>query len=233
MNLFKKTVERSIFMEKHIISDFRFNLAAKKVLSALKLTADEEPELAELALELFYDSKKYARPKALYSIAPVEISGENVTINGISVKNQFLAEKLSGLLFVIPYIATCGTEVEKWSKALTDPLELYWAEVIKLLYLEKARAKVYAAAKTVAPRAKISSLNPGSLKEWPIQGQTELFEMLGDVTADIGVALTDSMLMLPTKTISGIFFESKEKFHNCALCPRDNCPNRRVPFAGM
>ena len=34
-------------MEKHIISDFRFNLAAKKVLSALKLTADEEPELAD------------------------------------------------------------------------------------------------------------------------------------------------------------------------------------------
>ena len=78
----------------------------------------------------------------------------------------------------------------------------------------------------------ISSLNPGSLKEWPITGQVPLFELLGGVTEDIGVVLSDSLLMSPVKSVSGIMFQSEEAYENCQLCPRENCPGRRAPYAG-
>ena len=47
---------------------------------------------------------------------------------------------------------------------------------------------------------------------------------------EIGVELTDSFLMLPVKSVSGLMFESEEHYTNCTLCPRAKCPGRRSPF---
>jgi predicted transcriptional regulator len=44
------------------------------------------------------------------------------------------------------------------------------------------------------------------------------------------VRLTESFLMLPTKTVSGIFFPTEATFESCQLCPREECPNRRAPY---
>ena len=68
------------------------------------------------------------------------------------------------------------------------------------------------------------------LPQWPIEGQRELFRILGDTEGTVGVRLTDSCLMLPSKSVSGILFQDHTGHVNCALCPRENCPNRRVPF---
>ena len=73
-------------------------------------------------------------------------------------------------------------------------------------------------------------MNPGSLPDWPITEQAKLFSLLGDVKALIGVTLTESMLMLPTKSVSGVYFETERNFENCELCARENCPGRRKPF---
>ncbi len=221
-------------MDKSLLSDFDFTVMQDEFLSALKLSKDDDDEMAALAAELLEKSKAFAHPAALYSFAPVAVSGDTATINGFAVKNAFIAGMLAGLPAVVPYVATCGIGLEQWSAALADPLERYWADTLKLLYLGKARDALYSKVKSAYfPDAKnISSLNPGSLKEWPIQGQIPLFKMLGGVTPDIGVVLTESMLMLPPKTISGIFFATEKYYENCMLCPRINCPTRRAAFAG-
>lgn len=36
--------------------------------------------------------------------------------------------------------------------------------------------------------------------------------------------------MLPYKSVSGIAYETEATFENCMLCPRGNCPTRRVPY---
>jgi predicted transcriptional regulator len=54
--------------------------------------------------------------------------------------------------------------------------------------------------------------------------------MLGDTQAAIGVELLSSLLMQPTKTVSGIVFPTEETFASCQLCPRQGCPNRRAPY---
>ncbi len=61
-----------------------------------------------------------------------------------------------------------------------------------------------------------------------------LFALLGDVRSAIGVELTDSLLMVPRKSVSGILFVAEETFASCQLCPRQDCPNRRAPYdAGL
>ena len=47
---------------------------------------------------------------------------------------------------------------------------------------------------------------------------------------DIGVELTDTFLMLPVKSGSGLLFETEQSYENCSMCPRTDCPNRRAQF---
>ena len=46
----------------------------------------------------------------------------------------------------------------------------------------------------------------------------------------IGVNLTDSFLMIPRKSISGIYFPTEIKFYSCQLCPRERCIGRKAPY---
>jgi hypothetical protein len=73
-------------------------------------------------------------------------------------------------------------------------------------------------------------MDPGSLEDWPITEQPKLFSIFGDTERLVGVRLTNSMLMIPRKSISGIFFPSEEGFTSCQLCDRDTCPGRRAPY---
>ena len=73
-------------------------------------------------------------------------------------------------------------------------------------------------------------MNPGSLEDWPIQQQTQVFELLGDPLRDVGVRLTDSFLMVPIKSVSGIRYPTETSFESCQLCPREKCTGRRAPY---
>ena len=80
--------------------------------------------------------------------------------------------------------------------------------------------------------ARRAAMHPGSGDRdvWPIEQQRELFALLGDVTGAVGVELTDTCLMLPNKTVSGVFYAAEVEFVTCALCHRAECPNRRAEF---
>jgi hypothetical protein len=73
-------------------------------------------------------------------------------------------------------------------------------------------------------------MSPGSLEDWPISEQPKLFSLFGDTERSVGVKLTDSLLMIPRKSISGILFPSEEGFVSCRLCPRENCPSRKALY---
>ena len=73
-------------------------------------------------------------------------------------------------------------------------------------------------------------MSPGSLKDWPIEEQRPLFEIIGDVEGTIGVRLSESLLMIPRKSVSGLFFSTDIRFQSCQLCPRKRCENRRARY---
>ena len=73
-------------------------------------------------------------------------------------------------------------------------------------------------------------MGSGDATVWPIEQQRQLFALLGDVKSAIGVRLTDSCLMVPNKTVSGIRFPTEKDFRACQVCHRKECPNRSAPF---
>ena len=77
---------------------------------------------------------------------------------------------------------------------------------------------------------KTAFMAPGSLPNWPIGQQKPLFKLLGDVKSSIGVELTESLLMLPAKSVSGIYFPTETSFFSCQLCPRERCDSRKAKY---
>jgi hypothetical protein len=186
--------------------------------------ADELVELAAAASQL-------ARPKALYLVAYVSDRGEGyVEVEGRRFTSSVLRVNLDQAHRVFPYLATCGWELHQWAEGLSDPLQRYWADVVKQLALVHALRALDDHIATMYAPGDTSAMNPGSLPDWPIEQQAALFDLLGAAVPAIGVQMTPSMLMVPNKSVSGIRFPTTAHFESCQLCPREHCPGRRAPF---
>ncbi len=180
-------------------------------------------------------ARELAHPRALYLIAYVSGRGEDwVEIEGRHFTSQVLRVNLELAHRVFPYLATCGSELQEWADGITDMLLRFWAEAIKEAALYCAIRALEEDIELRYRPGKTATMSPGSLKDWPIQQQRVLFDLFGGEKDRIGVRLTDSLLMIPTKTVSGIRFPTEVNFESCQLCPRENCPGRRAPYdAGL
>ena len=213
-----------------ILEDFDFCVTVETL--AAKCRAKVRTEQYDRLLWLYAMASGIGRPKALLVEAAVEdVDAKTVRVGGVEIVSPFVRKKLLQSPVAYAYLLTCGQEVDDWSKTLTDIVDLFYVDELKKLWLACAdKAVREEVQKRLAPDARLSALNPGSLPQWPIEGQRELFRILGDTEGTVGVRLTDSCLMLPSKSVSGILFQDHTGHVNCALCPRENCPNRRVPF---
>ena len=177
------------------------------------------------------EAEAVAKPKALYKVAFIDSKGEDqVVVNGIVLTSRVLRVNLEKAHRIFPFVATCGEELEKWSRPIDDLLEKYWADVIKEMALRAAVKSLNEHLIEHYRPGKMSRMNPGSLPDWPLEEQRPLFFLLGNGPASIGVRLMDSFLMMPIKSVSGIWFPTEESFESCRLCSREKCPGRRAPY---
>jgi len=183
---------------------------------------------------IYDDAMKIVKPVALYTPLVPEIRDGKVLLNGVELNEPFVYKMLSGSEVVVPYAATCGQEIDEWSQSFTDMFKMFTADTLKEVCLDAVRTKMKSEIQeTYFDQSKcLSTINPGSLNDWPITGQEPLFKILGGVTDDIGVVLKESMMMAPTKSVSGIAFQTDSPYHNCQLCPRADCIGRKAPYEG-
>jgi hypothetical protein len=183
---------------------------------------------AELAA-LLPTAVEIAKPKALYRLVYIDKKApEQVTIDGVTLRSRVLRVNLEAAYQAIVYVATCGVELHEWGESMDDMVHRYWADIIKEMALRDAMQALNKHLATCYKLGKTAVMSPGSLADWPIREQRPLFKILGDPTAAIGVTLTDSFLMIPNKSVSGIRFPTEASFESCQLCPREGCPGRRA-----
>ncbi len=213
----------------YILDEVPFEPALGPLAKRLRIKEGSRhlPELAQV-LET---ARAVARPKAMYRLAYVdEKTPDTVRVEGIILRSRILRVNLEAAHRVFAYIATCGMELQRWGDGLDDILHRYWADAIKELALAAAIQALTHHLSTCYELGRTATMAPGSLADWPLREQRPLFQILGDPHAAIGVELTDSFLMIPNKTVSGIRFPTEERFESCQLCPRDSCPGRRAAF---
>ncbi len=216
-------------MDGEIIEAVPFQIDVENMERTLRLK--EGSDLVEKLRPLVLEAQAVGRPRAFCKTAYVESRGDDqVVIDGTLFKSLILRVNLEEIHRVFPFVATCGDELEGWSKTFTDVLMAYWADAIKEMALRSAVQGLKEHLMARYQLDKLSAMNPGSLPDWPLTEQRPLFEVLGKGPESIGVRLTDSYLMIPIKSTSGIFFAGEEPFASCQLCERERCPGRKAPF---
>jgi hypothetical protein len=176
-------------------------------------------------------ARSLADLRAVYHIAYVGAKDtETVEVAGAVFRSRVLRHNLDRAQKVFPYIMTVGPELEKTAASFGDLLKQYYLEEIANIILETGASWLADQLQARWGFLRLSNMNPGSLEDWPITEQPKLFSLFGDTEKTIGVRLTDSLLMVPRKSISGILFPSEEGFTSCGLCPREICPSRKAPY---
>ena len=175
---------------------------------------------------------KLINPRALYDVHYIEEKKEDaVIVTGRQLKSRVLRKNLDQVERVFPFVITLGPELGEKQAAGSDLLENFYLDTIGNAALNSARKHLERHLKSQFALEKISFMAPGSLADWPIEEQAPLFKLLGDVETAIGVKLTDSLLMLPAKSISGIYFPTEASFFSCQLCPRERCESRKAKYS--
>ncbi len=214
----------------HVFTSIAFAPTSEDVLRAMKIRK-VSPSLARLTDDLVERTRKIANPKALCRVAYIDEKPDNrVIIQGHTFTSSVLQQNLDGIQRVFPFVATCGTEVEELLQDRTDIMASFCMDTIMMLAVQTARRHLEQYLKRTYALSQISRMAPGSLKDWPLEEQRPLFDLLGDVSRQIGVKLSERFLMTPIKSVSGIYFPTEVRFESCQLCSRENCPGRRTPY---
>jgi len=217
-------------MSNYILEHIPFHFDLEELAKTVRIRPGSPmlDDLHKMALE----AQALANPKVIYRVALVEAVGDRaVLIDGAEFNSRVLRVNLEKAHRVFPFVATCGREMKDWADTHADMLQRFWADAIMEQALFAALQELDRGLEERYQPGAMSTMNPGSLEDWPITQQSPLFGLFGDTRAQIGVELTESMLMIPAKSVSGVLFPSQEGFvASCQLCPREVCPNRREPY---
>jgi hypothetical protein len=212
-----------------ILNQIPVNISSQQVLRQMHLEA--ESKYLDEVQNLLNEVQPFIRPKAIYKVSYIDQKGnDTVDIDGTRFKSHILRINLDKVERVFPYIATCGTEVENIDIPSDDLMIKFMLDIIKQLALGSAIKQLREYIDKTHIPGQMSVMSPGSLEDWPISEQKPLFSIFGDVESHIGVKLTDSFLMLPLKSVSGMYFPTEVRFESCQLCPRERCPSRRAAY---
>ncbi|MGD2098916.1 MAG: vitamin B12 dependent-methionine synthase activation domain-containing protein [Desulfobacterales bacterium] len=211
-----------------ILEKIPLHIDPHKVGKILHLKHDSDAQRAE---DLIDKAKACCKPKAAYKLCYIdEKSDDAVVVGGLQLKSKVLRKNLDPVERIFPYVVTLGPGLEEVVKEIDDPLEKYYLDVVGNVALNAVRKQLHDHLCEKFALKKISFMSPGSLQEWPIEEQRQLFQLLTDVEGAIGVRLTSSCLMVPTKSVSGIYFQTEVSFFNCQLCQRGKCPGRKARY---
>lgn len=171
-------------------------------------------------------------PRVLYEVKYIAEKFDNgVVVDGRRLISDVLRKNLDQVERVFPFVITIGNKFSENLDACDDILEKFFLDTIGNVALTQVRKALNDHLKQKYALEKTAFMAPGSLPNWPIEQQKPLFELFGDVQATIGVKLTDSLLMLPAKSVSGIYFPTGTSFFSCQLCPRERCDSRKAKYS--
>jgi hypothetical protein len=215
----------------HVLTNIPFELDAEALMDSLQIPA--EGEMADSLHNLVALAGEHGNPKALYGeVYVTERDGDTLQAGPVTFTSRALVRNTAESERLFPFVSTCGHEMDEVFDAKGDFILEFWWDAIKAEMLLAANHYLNTRMRSQYRLGKTATMSPGSgdATVWPIEQQRELFELLGGVRDDIGVTLTDSCLMLPNKTVSGVVFLTQKDYQACEVCHRVDCVGRRAPF---
>ncbi len=221
----------------HFILDLDVDQVLRAEAADPTVIRARQPDLVRVAAQALAEGHRLISPKVLYerkSVASVghewlELQG-GLKLRGGSLSNHLLhAEE------IVIVLATVGGVIEARSRALfdADPVYALALDAVGVAALDALTAEVLQIFRTEAGAhdSKVGMpLSPG-IDGWPVDmGQPQLFGLLP--AEEIGVKLTETHMMIPSKSVTMIFGMGRsvdEEGIACDICvARDHCRYRKV-----
>jgi hypothetical protein len=168
-----------------------------------------------------------------YRLIPIDQARggrETLVIGGIPFTTRpIVTARLKKADQAILFLCSIGPGMEQWSGQLageSEPALSYFVDTVASLVVEATADALHAHLTRHFKEQGLNITNrysPGYC-DWPVAEQKTLFSFLPD--AFCGVTLTDSAMMLPLKSISGLIGVGKHveyKQYSCATCSRQDC----------
>ncbi len=187
-------------------------------------------EMMNLARECINEVKTKLAYKVCYRQFEVEICGDVCDFGAFSLSSKKLALNLQGCKSVVLFAATIGVDIDRLiskygricpSKAL----------IFQAIGTERIEAVCDAFCLDIAKEYNTGTkprFSPG-YGDLPLSSQKDIFSVLSP-EKQIGLFLTDSMLMSPSKSVTAIvgLSDKKEIANNnkCARCNQKDCTFR-------
>lgn len=135
---------------------------------------------------------------------------------------------------VAAFLCTAGEDFTRMTNQLNeqgDIMEAYILDAIGSLTVENAMDKIqeHLSNQMSTQNLKISNRYSPGYCNWPLSDQKALFELIGNNPTEI--TLSDSCLMTPRKSVSGIIgigAHLKHHPYGCAICGNTDCIYRRI-----
>ena len=145
---------------------------------------------------------------------------------------KIVTKSLKNSASMVLFIATCGDKIETWSKQLMKEGHSLEGLIVDLIGSEMAEAIVeylhhHIETEVLKSGNKVSNRYSPGYCNWPVSDQQKLFALLKG--NDCGITLTDSSLMLPIKSVSGLIGigpSMKKAAYKCNACPELKCMMR-------
>jgi len=216
-------------MDPTILDNIPWQVDLPQLMQQLAIKEGDSHE--EKARTMAAEAEAKGKPKALYKAGLIESRGEDhVVIEGLTFQSRVLAVNLAKVHRAFPFVATCGVELEEWSRSFSSVLERFWADTINGMALGASILALLEHIQDQHHPGDLSMMNPGSIDSWSLSEQRALFTLLGNPEESIGVELMESCFMKPGMSTSGIWFPTEDHYENCMLCPMERCPGRRASY---
>jgi len=218
--------------------DFSFHkneihLKRDEILKALQVPLNQsEPYVDEMIAEYSIKALEICSPRSRFVVydKPEFTSTTFMKLNGLNFHlDRIVSASLKKSSHIALFAGTAGSKVEELSKQLILEGHLLEGLIMDILGAEIAEETARLIHEKIGEEMlkmnfkTTNRYSPGYCN-WPVSDQQKLFSLLGENTC--GIKLTESSLMLPIKSVSGIVGVGTEvKYQNyfCDKCKVASC----------
>lgn len=181
-------------------------------------------ELSALLAECLQECKEDFTPRVCYRTLERE---EFFRLFDEEGKSQLLQTRLQGCPRVVIFAATVGIGIDRRIRkyAAVSPVK---ALLFQAIGAERIESLCEEFCKRMGKaHGCITSRFSAGYGDFPLTAQTKFFEVL-DCARGIGLTLTDSLMMTPTKSVTAVVGLGGEKSEGgCAACDKENCEYKK------
>jgi len=195
-----------------------------------------DAHFVEMTDQIIQEIREFCKPQAGYCIYPCEMPDDKyLVVDNQNIKvGQVITKYLKGCSHVAAFVVTAGIEFDEYCNRFKTNGDILNEFIAYSIGTEIAEAAVRFVTEKIASEAAIMQMHythaycPGYCS-WHVREQENLFKLFPENPC--GVMLTDSHLMFPEKTVSGIIglgMHATQSAHACDICGMVQCFKRKV-----